>query len=187
MTVHEHKTRNVNVEGKHLKYAALVLGTMLLSGLIFSRNASIISILLVTHAATSFALRGIKKLRIGIEMNLLITVLGAFVYGAKVGALLGVAAMLIDYVFSLRLSYFAIVTTAAYALIGFFAGFSTGISITTVGIAAAIAYNISTSFIIVMFMGGHIDKCVRFGLTNIALNAVLFSTIAPTLLKLMGG
>ena len=143
-------------------------------------------VLFIVHALACFFLRALKNTaRFGIELIMLITVLGSFVYGAKTGALLGATAMLMDYALSARFSYFVPVTTAAYVLIGLLASSFSGAGITAVGIAATIIYNIVTSFIIVAFMGGHIDKCLRFGLSNLALNFVLFTTVAPWLLSIL--
>ena len=143
-------------------------------------------VLFILHALACFFLRTLKNTaRLGIELIMLITVLGSFVYGPKTGALLGATAMLMDYALSARFSYFVPITTAAYALIGLFAGSLAGLGITTVGIAATIVYNIVTSFIIVAFMGGHMDKCLRFGLSNLVLNFVLFTMIAPGLLSML--
>lgn len=151
-----------------------------------SLNPVVFLVLFVIHALACFFLRTLKNTaRLGIELIMLITVLGSFVYGAKVGALLGATAMLMDYALSARFSYFAPITTAAYALIGLFAGSFSALGITAVGIAAAVIYNIVTSSIIVSFMGGHIDKCLRFGISNIALNFVLFTAIAPWLLSML--
>lgn len=143
-------------------------------------------VLFMLHGLACFFLRTLKNTaRLGVELIMLITVLGSFVYGAKTGALLGATAMLMDYALSARFSYFVPVTTAAYMLIGIFAGSFSALGITTVGIAAAVIYNLVTSFIVVAFMGGHLDKCLRFGLSNIALNFVLFTTIAPWLLRIL--
>ncbi len=168
-------------------YGAMLAAVIALSGLLFSRNFAIIAALLLLHAATSFVFRELKKARIGLELVMLITMLSAFAYGGKAAALIGAGAMLMDYVFSLRFSYFVIVTTTAYALIGLAASFFSGYSITTIGIIAVVLYNAFTSAIIVGLLGGHLDKCVRFWLTNLAINAVLFTTAAPFLLSVMRG
>jgi hypothetical protein len=143
-------------------------------------------VLFLIHALAAIFLRALKNnARIGIEFVLLITVLGSFVYGPKVGALLGPVAMLMDYALSTRLSYFAPVTITSYALIGFLAGSFAHLGIATVGIAAAVGYNIVTAFIILVFMGGNLDKCLRFGFSNVAINAVLFMTVAPFMLSIL--
>ncbi|MEK6854029.1 MAG: hypothetical protein AABX60_01720, partial [Nanoarchaeota archaeon] len=69
--------------------------------------------------------------------------------------------------------------------IGLIAGSFASAGITSVGVTATIIYNLATSFIIVAFMGGHIDKCLRFGLSNLALNFMLFTSIAPWLLSIL--
>lgn len=143
-------------------------------------------ILFMIHGLACFFLKTLKNTaRLGIELIMLITVLGSLAYGPKTGALLGATAMLMDYALTARFSYFVPITTGAYALIGLLAGNFTGLSITTIGIAAAVIYNVATSFIIVAFMGGQIEKCLRFGVSNIVLNALLFTSVAPWLLQVV--
>src|SRR3989338_2305356 len=154
--------------------------------LVSSVKPVVFVLLFIVHALACFFLRTLKNTaRIGIELIMLITVLGSFVYGPKTGALLGATAMLMDYALAARFSYFAPITTAAYVLIGLVSGSFSAFEITTVGIGATIIYNLATSFIIVAFMGGHIDKCLRFGLSNIAINFALFTTVAPWLLSIL--
>ena len=142
--------------------------------------------LFIIHGLSCFFLRTLKNnARVGVELVMLTTVLASFAYGAKAGALLGATAMLMDYALSARFSYFMPVTISTYALIGLFAGSFSSVGITAVGITAAVIYNIVTSFFILTFMGGHIDKCLRFGLSNIAINALIFTTAAPWLLSIL--
>ncbi len=169
------------------RYGWFVVPSVLAAFFVMSSVRPVVFVVLfVVHALACFFLRTLKNTaRLGIELIMLITVLGSFVYGAKTGALLGATAMLMDYALSARFSYFVPVTTSAYVLIGLFAGSFSGAGITAVGIGATIIYNLVTSFIIVAFMGGHIGKCLRFGLSNLALNFVLFTTVAPWLLAML--
>ena len=154
--------------------------------LVSSVKPAVFAGLFVLHAAACFFLRTLKNTaRVGVEMILLITVLGSFAYGPKEGALLGGAAMLMDYALSARFSYFVPITTGAYMLIGLFAGSFASSGITAVGIWAAVIYNLATSFVILAFMGGHIDKCLRFGISNVALNFMLFTSVAQWLLAII--
>lgn len=168
-------------------YGWFVIPPALAALFIFSSLKPVVFVVLfMLHGLACFFLRTLKNTaRLGIELIMLITVLGSFVYGPKTGALLGAIAMLMDYALSARFSYFVPVTTAAYMLVGLVAGSFSSLGIATVGIAATIIYNLVTSFIIVAFMGGHIDKCLRFALSNLALNFVLFTAIAPKLLSIL--
>ncbi|MBI2176034.1 hypothetical protein HYU40_01635 [Candidatus Woesearchaeota archaeon] len=133
------------------KYGWLVIPSALAAIFAISSVKPLVFVVLfIIHALACFFLRTLKNTaRLGIELIMLITVLGSFVYGAKAGALLGATAMLMDYALSARFSYFVPVTTAAYVLIGLFAGAFSSFGITAVGISAAIIYNLATSFIIV--------------------------------------
>ena len=169
------------------KYGLLVIPPALAALFLLSSIKPVVFVLLfMLHGLACFFLKTLKNTaRLGIELIMLITVLGSFVYGPKAGALLGAAAMLMDYALTARFSYFVPVTTAAYAFIGLIAGSFASAGITSVGVTATIIYNLATSFIIVAFMGGHIDKCLRFGLSNLALNFMLFTSIAPWLLSIL--
>ena len=151
-----------------------------------SIKPAVFVILFILHGIICLFLRMVKNtMRLGIELVMLITILGSFVYGPTTGAILGVTAMLMDYALTTRFSYFVPVTTGAYAMMGIFAASFLSFGITTVGIAAAIIYNIITSIIIVAFMGGHLEKCLRFGISNIALNVILFTTVVPRLMGVL--
>ena len=169
------------------RYGWLVIPSALAALFLLSSVKAVVFVgLFVAHALACFFLRTLKNTaRIGIELIMVITVLGSFVYGPKTGALLGATAMLMDYALSARFSYFFPVTTTAYALIGLIAGSFSSLGIAAVGIAATVIYNLATSFIIVAFMGGDLGKCVRFGLSNLALNFVLFTAVAPKLLSIL--
>lgn len=168
-----------------LKYGAVSATFLIVIGLLFSKTFALLAALLIAHAAMSFAFRKFKKYKIGIETVMLITILSALAYGAKTGAIIGAIAMFMDYIFSMRFSYFVLVTTTTYALIGYAAAFFAEYSITTVGVVMVVVYNIITSFIIISFMGGHIDKCARFAITNLLWNIALFWSVAPAMLKIM--
>lgn len=176
-----------NVKYYIYRHKLAVLLAVVAAALAFTaKKPAVFAVLFAAHGLACLLLRPLKKMaNLGIELTMLITVLGSFAYGAKTGALMGAAAMLIDYIVSARISLFSPVTITTYALIGLLAGNFASLGITAVGIAAAVAYNLVTSFIIVAFMGGHIDKCLRFGVSNIALNFVLFTTVAPWLLSML--
>jgi hypothetical protein len=145
----------------------------------------ILALLLMLHALSSIVLRVFKRNNFGFELVLLITVLSGVAYGAKTGAIMGSIAMLMDYIFSGRLSIFSIITIPTYALIGMLSSTFSYINILTLGIALSIFYNLFTWIFIIGFMGGDISKCVRFGITNLLFNIFVFGAFAPTFLMIM--
>jgi len=181
------KVAKAHIRRRFTAYGLLVIPPAMAAILMMTSLKPVaFTILFLLHALACLFLRTLKNTaRIGIELIMLITVLGSFVYGAKAGAMFGVGAMLMDYALTARLSYFAPLTIGAYALTGLLASSFSGFGITAVGIWATAIYNIITSFIIVTFMGGQPDKCLRFGISNIALNAALFATVAPWLLSML--
>lgn len=168
------------------KYVLVIVPAILVTvGFLSLTKYFLLAFLLLLHIAMSVFLRVLKKNHIGVEIIMLITVLSGMAYGPKVGAIMGATSMIIDYVFSGRFSYFCIVTIPTYAAIGAISGGAAAANIVTFGVIATIAYNLFTWIFIIGFMGGHIDKCIRFGATDLAFNAVVFSAFAPTLLALM--
>ncbi|MBI3051460.1 hypothetical protein HYY74_03305 [Candidatus Woesearchaeota archaeon] len=166
-------------------WPAMIIGAIATIVAISMTKYIIIGALLFLHAAMSVFTKVLKKNHIGIEIVTLIAVTSGIAYGPKIGAIAGGLAMVIDYIFSGRLSMFSIVTIPTYALIGVIAsGFATA-NILTLGIALTIFYNLFTWIFILGFMGGHVDKCLRFGATNLAFNTFMFGSIAPMLLAIM--
>jgi hypothetical protein len=143
-------------------------------------------VLIGINVFTSTMLKFLRRNQIGVEMVMFSTVMSGVIYGPAVGAVMGALSMLVDYVFATRISLFAVVTIPSYALVGYFAPFLFNfMNITTLGIIMTIAYVIFSNSIIVGFMGGHLNKSLRFGITDIAFNAVIFMTIAPFVLKML--
>ncbi|GEM_PF-3841567 len=168
------------------KYVFVIVPAIMITvGILALSKYFVLAFLLLLHILMSIFLRVLKKNHIGVEIIMLITVLSGVAYGPKVGALMGAVSMVIDYVFSGRFSYFCIVTIPTYAAIGTISGVFAAANIVTVGIFAVIAYNLFTWIFILGFMGGHLDKCLRFGATDLAFNAFVFSAFAPTLLAIM--
>lgn len=168
-------------------YGWLVIPSAIAALLVVSSLKQVAFVLIfLLNALICLFLRPLKNdARVGIELNMLTAVLGSFVFGGKAGALLGFAAMLMEYALTARFSYFSPVTTLTYAVIGFSAVHFSALGITAVGIVATVFYNVITSTIIVAFMGGHIEKCARFGISDIAINAAIFTTAAPWLLSIL--
>lgn len=144
-----------------------------------------LAFLLFIHIAMSIFLKTFKRHHVGIEIVLLITVLSGVAYGPKVGAFMGALSMLLDYIFSARISMFSIVTIPAYALIGVLASVFASANLFILGMGLAVFYSLFTWIFILGFMGGDIDKCIRFAVTNLVFNAIVFSIFAPNLLRLM--
>ncbi|MBI2133134.1 hypothetical protein HYU11_00470 [Candidatus Woesearchaeota archaeon] len=144
-----------------------------------------LGILLAVHSVSCYFLKGLKRNHIGIELITLITVLAGVAYGAKAGAAFGALSIAADYVFSGRISYFSLVTIPSYALIGVISSLLASTSLPVLGVLMAVIYNVATSIIIFCFLGGDLDKCIRFGVTAVAFNFLIFSSFAGALLSLM--
>lgn len=151
----------------------------------FRRYFLLLALLLV-NIFSSAMLKTVRRHQIGVEMVMFSTVISGVLYGPVIGAVIGAVSMVIDYAFATRLSFFSIITVPSYAAAGYIAGLvGNAISITQLGIALTIIYVLFTNTIIVAFMGGTLSKSIRFGSTDIAFNAVMFSTVAPFISNLM--
>ncbi len=142
--------------------------------------------LITINVFSSTVLKNLRRNEIGIEMVMFSAVMSGAVYGPVVGAAMGASAMLVDYAFATRFSVFGVVTIPSYAAVGFLSHYLSGImGIATLGIMMTIAYVTFSNAIICGLMGGHIEKSLRFGLTNIAFNIFMFTAIAPFVLRII--
>lgn len=173
-------------KGFFRRYGLAVVAGIIFTLAVFSLTRYfVVVVLLLLHAASCVFLRFLKRHNIGFEFVMLITVLSGVAYGAKAGAFIGAVAMAMDYIFSARVSYFSIVTIPTYALVGILASAFSGADVLVLGVSLTVFYNLFTWVFILGFMGGHVDKCLRFGLSNLAFNFLVFSGFAPRLLSLM--
>jgi len=192
-----------NLEGKDLRYlsarvfhrlgsitakqytVAAVAITLIMILFAFKRYLFIVALLGMNIAISTF-FRGLKRYNIGIEIVMFSAVMSGVVYGPVTGAVMGALSMVIDYVFATRLSFFSIVTIPSYAAVGYFSPLLLEpLGITKLGIIATVAYVAFTSLLIICFMGGHLSKSIRFGITNIVFNIIVFRTAAPLVLGIM--
>ncbi len=142
--------------------------------------------LIIINVFSSSALKTLRRNEIGIEMVMFSTVMSGVVYGPAVGAVMGATAMIIDYVFATRFSLFSVVTIPSYAAVGALSPLLFRfMGITTLGIAMTVAYVIASNLVICWLMGGHVEKSIRFGATNIAFNIFVFTAIAPFVLRIV--
>lgn len=177
------QVRSMKFLSKYLP--VMMLGIIVALMLLSLTSYFILAFLLILHAISCIFLKMFKRNHIGIEIVLLITVLCGVAYGAKTGAIMGAISMLMDYIFSGRLSMFSIVTIPTYALIGVMSSYFATANIFTLGVSMAIFYSLFSWIFILGFMGGDLDKCIRFGITNVGFNALVFASFAPTLLIIM--
>ncbi|MBN2454086.1 hypothetical protein JXB11_00920 [Candidatus Woesearchaeota archaeon] len=149
------------------------------------RSYIFLLVLISLNVLTSTLLRSLRRNQIGIEMVMFSTVMSGVLYGATIGAIMGAVSMIIDYTFATRISPFALITIPSYAAVGFISPLLSFMSITTLGITVTVAYVVISNLIIVGLMGGQLHKSLRFGISDIAFNALIFATVAPFVLKIL--
>ncbi len=176
------RLKRITVKDAFIGAGIVMTGIMLFA----MRHYLFLVALIIINVLSSTLLKTFRRNQIGVEMVMFSTVMSGVVYGAVVGAVMGAASMMVDYAFATRFSYFSIVTIPSYAIVGYASRYlSSFMGITTLGIAMTIAYVVFSNAIICGFMGGHVSKSLRFGLTNIAFNIFVFTAIAPPVLRLM--
>ncbi len=142
--------------------------------------------LILINAFSSALLKNLRRNQIGVEMVMFSTVMSGAVYGPVVGAVMGATAMITDYVFATRFSLFSVVTIPSYAVVGALSPLMFNfMGITALGIALTIAYAAFSNTIICGFMGGHINKSIRFAMTNTAFNIFMFTAVAPAVMRIV--
>jgi hypothetical protein len=167
----------------------LIYGAVVIIGLLLFafRHYLLLLGLLMVNVISSALLKVVRRNQIGIEMVMFSTVLAGVIYGPVIGAVMGAVSMIIDYAFATRLSFFSIVTVPSYAAVGYIAGLiGPSAGITTLGITLTVGYVLFSNTIIVALMGGTLSKSITFALTDIAFNALMFSTAAPFVIKMVG-
>jgi hypothetical protein len=168
------------------QYFLAITGFIVLVLLFLFRNYLLLVLLLAINVASSAFLKEIRRNQIGIELVMFSTVISGVLYGPAIGAFVGGISMVIDYAFATRLSMFSIVTVPSYAAVGYVAGLvGSLVGITNLGIMLTIAYVVFSNLIIVGVLGGTLSKSLRFAITDIAFNAVMFSAVAPFVINIM--
>lgn len=171
------------LDRKYYPYYFLVF----LSGfvLLFFRSFFFILMLLIINGVLSFFLRPIKRIPHGIELVMFNTVLASYVYGSKIGAVVGVLSIVTSYIIMGRISLYIITYIPFYALIGYLAYFFNSYPISYVGIVFTIFYSIISSILLTFLFNAKIHKSIFFIITNTIFNYFMFFTIAPKIIGIL--
>lgn len=169
---------------KYLRYYAIALvGITFVLLLATLRDVLLLGVLLSLNALLSIVLRPFKRFLLGIELVTLSSVLAGMVYGPGVGILFSALSLAVNFLFMQRITLFTLLVLPAYAGIGILSAFFSVEHITSVGILFSVVYNLIVSLLIFSFFQGKLMKCAVFSMVNIMWNVVVFSYLAPSLIR----
>ena len=152
--------------------------------LLFFKSFFFILVMLIINGLLSFFLIPMKKIPHGIELVMFNTVFTSYVYGSKIGAIVGVLSIASSYIIVGRVSLYIAAYIPMYALIGYLAHFFNSYQISYVGIAFSVIYSVITSALVILIFNAKIYKAFFFITTNLFFNYFMFFTIAPKLLAI---
>ena len=145
-----------------------------------------IAINLVSAFAKRFLIKhGISNILKGFEFIMFTTVITGYIYGAKVGMIMGGLCMVINYISENRFSIYFIMTIPLYMLFGYIASRFNYVPIVALGIILTLIYNFLTIIISMGLMRAHARGIVMFSISNILFNIYLFHMFAEPILKII--
>jgi len=165
----------------------IILFLVLLIGAIFLRYLKpffIGVLLLILVTLSALCSRIVPKYGTGFECIMLATVLMGYIYGSPYGALFGCFCVILYYLFAGQFTPEIIAFIPLYLLVGLLVPFFTFSSITTIGIIFTLIYDIISVLLSVFMFGMSIEENVIFFFTNLGFNYLLFSYLAPFILRL---
>lgn len=168
---------------------AFFVVVILLLLLVSFRFLFAVVLMLLTSILIGFALRPLRSLSIGIEVGIFATVISSMTHGIKAGILVGLAVLTAKLIAEGSLSVYSLVIYPSHLVVAIIAGLfadTTASSVTTVGIALALFHNLFTGFISFFFLGAPASKVFIYTSTNLLWNLLLFSTIAPIVVRMLG-
>ncbi len=149
------------------------------------RSAIYVSIFIV---ANMVVMSYKKFVRLAIEFELLtlgiVTCTKAF--GIEAGLLVAVLGGILSFITSLNISPFSFPMLAGYISMAIMSYFLRSLDITTLGIIITVFNNLLVSMIYHFFFKYDVVKNLSFGISNVIFNYILFTNIAPYLIRFIG-
>ena len=162
---------------------------ILLLALVFIFGKNIKPVLVVTVfiiiASLSTFYHNFFRSPVNFELVKLFTVVGSVAYGAAAGVVIGVSSVAIGRALSGRLDQDTLTSMFAIVIVAFLASIFRVVNIAFLGVILVIVYYLIILPFIFLFGENRGYEAVYIG-TNIVLNFVLFTRIAPLLLQFIG-
>lgn len=146
----------------------------------FVGEIMVIASLLAANALFSYVARPARKFSLGVETTTFLTIAVAFWYGSYAGVVFGAAAMIAEYIGSMRLSVYAAATVPAIMLIGLLAPAFKGMDAVSAGVALSVIYS-SLTFFLCFLIRRRAFGLLVFAFTNVAFNWLIFSAFGSLL------
>lgn len=171
---------------KYMRHAAI--GILLLVFLIiFGRSIKPVLIVaaFIVLASLSTFYHAFFRSPVNFELVKLFTVVGSVAYGAVAGVIIGVSSVAIGRALSGRLDQDTLTSLAAIVVVAVLASVFRTADIAVLGVMLVIVYYLIILPFVFLF-GENIGSASVYIGTNIVLNFVLFTRIAPLLLRVVG-
>jgi hypothetical protein len=164
----------------------LLAGMAILSFALGIFSQFVFVVLIGAEIIVAFFVGEFELKKLGIEMVTLIAVLSGSVFGPTVGLVIGGVLSALHLALSRALGPYIIYCIPAAALIGFLAGYAPfsaafGGNVVLMGIVLSVVYNMITSGLGIWISGNFFGDML-WSITNVTLNYVLFTAIAPAVL-----
>ena len=170
----------------NVRKVAVAIAALLLLSLVFQSHIKmvlIISILILAASFSTFYFNYVS-LPVNFELVKLATILTSVSYGFLPGLAVGIASTFFGKVLIGRVDEKLPMSMAVIALLAMAASIFSGTSITALGIALVLAYNI-TMLALSLLMGGDLAWNIPYEASNFLFNLFIFTKIAPALLQTM--
>ncbi len=154
--------------------------------LVFGQNVKFVFITLTLIAAASLSTfyHNFFRSPINFELIKFSTILTAVSYGAAAGIAVGIISTIASKIISEKLDHTAIASLAGIIIIAVAASIFQGTDIVLLGIILVAVYHLITAPMQLAFGGALLYGIIYIG-SNLFFNIILFTRIAPLLIKLM--
>ena len=171
---------------RNVRKVGLAMAALLIFSLVFnvSFKAVFLVVLLIIAASFSTFYFNYVSVPVNFELVKLATILTSVSHGWLAGLAVGMAATFFGKVLIGRVDEKLPMSMAVIALLAVAASLLSGVSITLLGIALVLAYNM-LMLVLSMMMGGDLAWNIPYEVSNFIFNLFIFTKIAPILLHLM--
>jgi hypothetical protein len=172
-------------ERKEMIFLAIGISIFTIMFFGFFKMVFFLVLLIILNIIVSLAMKNVPKTYASLELIMFSTVLIGTAYGPKAGAFFGLAMPLIFFYACGRISVFVFAYAPLYSIIGATAGMFSSYPILVVGMTYCVIYNLISSTILIVFLGGKVHRAFIFTLINTCWNLIIFKYLAPLFLSMM--
>ncbi len=167
------------------KKTAIILILLMILLLGFAKSLVFVIGLLLINVILGLIVRPFKQFLSGVEIVTLITIVPSLAYGGVSGAIVGGIALITNFIAIQRVTFIVLIMLPTMVVLALVAPLFGGLGITAVGIGANIIYNL-VLLLSVVLLGRDLPKVSIYVVVNTLFNILIFKTVAPGLLRVMG-